>query len=132
MKSKFERIVKENIKRDGIDKLMISIDGTDFYTAPASTRYHHSYEGGLVEHSIQVFNRLKKDWEDNIELNSKYTLESIAIVSLFHDLCKMGYYTTEMRNAKIDGKWQKVPYYTVNDLMPLGHGEKSVILLQVI
>lgn len=126
LQNDFEKLARLYIKREGIESLLESISKSDFYTAPASTRSHHSYEGGLVEHSIEVFEHLFKD----IKHDDRFTHESIAIVSLFHDLCKVGYYTTEMRNKKNEqGKWIQVPFYTVDDLLPLGHGEKSTIMI---
>ncbi len=119
--------------RKGADKLLRYItDSTDFFTAPSSTRFHGSYEGGLVEHSVNVYHCLKDYLSRpyaSEKYNMSYTDESIAIVSLLHDLCKTNFYTVDYRNAKIDGEWQKVPYYTINDTFPYGHGEKSVFLI---
>ena len=117
------------IHRDGLKELMNWIADSDFSMAPASTRFHGNYAGGLLEHSLNVYHALK-------QLVSLHTIdvseESIAIVALFHDLCKANYYTESTRNVKDEdtGKWIKVPYYTVNDQFPVGHGEKSVIILQ--
>lgn len=123
---KFEKIARGYINRKGIEEVLNMISQTDFYTAPASTRYHDSHESGLVKHSLEVGNQLLK-MRPELE---EYELESLAIVGLFHDICKIGFYTTEMRNAKNEqGKWVKVPYYTVDDKFPMGHGEKSVIML---
>lgn len=125
MMVEFERIARQHIKREGLEELLKGLRGTDFYSAPASTRYHHSYEGGLVKHSLEVFNILSEDLK-----GSEFTMESIAIVSLFHDICKLGYYAIDMRNTKDEkGKWVKVPYYTVDDKLPFGHGEKSIIMI---
>lgn len=124
-KEEFKRYVKSYIKRDGIGDLMDYLEKTDFYTAPASTRFHDSEEGGLVHHSIKVFKTLIDDKD-----TSKMLKESIAIVGLFHDLCKVGFYEVSTRNTKDEkGKWIQVPYYTVNDQMPYGHGEKSVMIV---
>lgn len=123
----FEDIARKYIKRDGIENLLTTLRKTDFYTAPASTRYHDAEEGGLVEHSIRVAYKLSKELKGN---NDNYSDETKAIVSLFHDICKVGYYDVEMRNKKIDGKWEQVPYYIVNDQYPFGHGEKSVDMLR--
>ena len=122
----FEDIARKYIKRDGIEPLLDMLRKTDFYTAPASTRYHDAEEGGLVAHSLRVCYELGKE----LKGNDKYSDETKAIVSLFHDLCKIGYYDVEMRNKKIDGKWEQVPFYIVNDQYPFGHGEKSVDLLR--
>lgn len=124
-KQEFIRIAEGNIKRTGIAKILESLEKSDFYTAPASTRFHDSEEGGLVNHSVKVFKELVK-----LDTECKYTSETLAIVALFHDLCKIGYYVVDYRNTKDEsGKWIKVPYYTVNDKLPLGHGEKSCILV---
>lgn len=125
MKNRFEHVAVANIKRNGIDELLKSLEQSDFYSAPASTRYHHSFEGGLVSHSLDVMEFLINDMA-GITIEK----ESLYLVSLFHDICKVGYYKTDMRNTKDDsGRWIKVPYYTVEDKLPLGHGEKSVIML---
>lgn len=124
-KERFEKIARTFIKREGIEKLLAKLEKTDFYTAPASTKYHDAEEFGLVKHSIRVFSELDCDVD-----GQGFNKESIAIVALFHDLCKLGYYTTEMRNKKDEkGKWIQVPFYTVDDKFPMGHGEKSVIML---
>lgn len=122
----FIKIAKDNITRDGLDELLKYLDRSDFYIAPASTRYHDSCEGGLVHHSIKVYNKLK----DLVKVSKKtYSNETLAIVALFHDLCKVNFYKVEMRNSKNEhGQWVKVPYYTVEDKFPFGHGEKSVML----
>ena len=126
---KFEALL-QSTGREGIDKLIKYIRTTDFYTAPASTRFHSSYEGGLLQHSINVYEMLeaksKTDtWKDIVKDKS-----TIIIVSLLHDLCKANYYAIEMRNKKNEqGKWEQVPFYTVDDQSPYGHGEKSVMIL---
>ena len=120
------------IQRPGIDRLMEMLDKSDFYTAPASTKFHGAYEGGLVEHSLHVYERLaskKNDdpfWKEKLE---KVDDESILISGLLHDLCKTYFYVTEMRNKKVDGQWVQVPFYTVDDKIPYGHGEKSVMMI---
>lgn len=130
-KKKFEYFMGM-VEREGIDRLMEFIKNSDFYTAPASTRFHGSFEGGLLEHSLNVYSNLflkKKDsvWE---EVLRNVPEESIIIVGLLHDICKTYYYTTEMRNKKIDGRWEQVPFYTVDDKIPYGHGEKSVMMIE--
>lgn len=121
------------VSREGVDRLMDFIKKSDFYTAPASTKYHGAYEGGLLQHSWNVYERLaqKKNedgfWEEALKDVSN---ESIAVVALLHDLCKTYYYSIEMRNKKVDGKWVQVPDYTVDDKVPYGHGEKSVMMIE--
>lgn len=118
MKETFTNLYQMYIKRDGAEELLDYIYGTDFFTAPASTKYHGAYEGGLVKHSVNVFNRLGRNDETG------------AIVALLHDICKANFYTVSYRNVKNEhGIWEKVPYYTIDDKLPYGHGEKSVYII---
>ena len=115
------------IDRENAQKLLYYLDNeTDFFTAPASTQYHDSKEEGLVIHSLAVFDIAK-------ELNDSFSLgidtESVAICSLFHDVCKANFYVKEIRNKKIDGNWREVEVWGVKDQLPMGHGEKSVYLI---
>lgn len=130
----FFRAVMVNVKRPGVENLMKFIEKSDFYTAPASTRFHGAYEGGLLEHSINVYKCLlmKKNEENTLwhDMLADIPDESIAIAALLHDLCKTYYYAIEMRNKKIDGNWVQVPSYTVDDKIPYGHGEKSVMMIE--
>jgi hypothetical protein len=133
-KEEFISIYKENIKRPGADKLLDYLTNkSDFFTAPSSTRFHGAYEGGLVQHSVNVYHCLK-DYLERQRVKDVYGMnysdETIAVVSLLHDLCKVNFYTVDYRNAKnADGVWEKVPYYTISDSMPYGHGEKSVYII---
>ena len=134
-KNEFIEIYKENITRPGSDKLLNSLisEQSDFFTAPCSTRFHGSYAGGLVQHSINVYNCLK-DYLSRQRTKDvygmEYTNESIALTALLHDVCKMNFYSVDYRNAKNEqGVWEKVPYYTINDQLPYGHGEKSVYIV---
>lgn len=134
-KNEFIEIYKETITRPGSDKLLnyLLSEQSDFFTAPCSTRFHGSYAGGLAQHSINVYNCLRdylsrQRTKDVYGMN--YSEESIALVSLLHDICKMNFYSVDYRNAKNEqGVWEKVPYYTVNDQLPYGHGEKSVYIV---
>lgn len=139
---RFEQLLKST-GRDGIDDLIEFIRKSDFYTAPASTRYHSCHEGGLLEHSLNVYDRLIAKYNDEV-WKSKIPAEkeSIIIVALLHDLCKTYYYKTELRNKKIysdngskkdaNGKydWETVPVYITDDTIPYGHGEKSVMMIE--
>lgn len=134
LKEKFIAIFKENIKREGSDRLLdYLINKCDFFTAPASTRFHGSYEGGLCEHSINVYECLKAYLERPRvkELYGlDYSAESVAIAALLHDMCKVDTYKRDFRNVKnADGKWEKVPTYRTEDSLPYGHGEKSVYMI---
>ena len=135
LKEKFVKIYKENITREGADKLLeyLLSDKSDFFTAPASTRFHGSYPGGLVEHSINVYECLK-DYLSRERVKELYNMdfsdETIAIVSLLHDICKVNIYKPGTRNVKDEnGVWKQVPTYTFEDKMPYGHGEKSVYII---
>ena len=132
-KEKFRGLAGK-IERSGIHDLMAFIEKSDFFTAPASTRFHGAYEGGLLEHSLNVYEILQqKKSNDPIwaEKLGKLDDESILIVALFHDICKTYYYSTEMRNRKDEsGRWVQVSFYTVDDRIPYGHGEKSVMMIE--
>ncbi len=134
-KERFIDIFKTNIKREGADALLAFLcsDACDFFTAPASTRYHGAHEGGLCEHSLNVYDCLvdqlaRKRMRETYGI--KYSDESIAISALLHDLCKINFYRTSFRNVKDEnGRWNSVPYYTIEDSLPYGHGEKSVYIV---
>lgn len=132
---RFTEIFKENITRPGSERLLewLNSDGSDFFTAPASTKYHGAYEGGLCEHSINVYDCLReylaRERVKN-EYGLDYSDEAVAIVALLHDLCKVNLYRTGYRNAKNEqGVWEKVPYYEFHETLPYGHGEKSVYII---
>lgn len=134
-REEFTKIYQENISRKGSEQLLqyLLSDECDFFTAPASTRYHGAYEGGLAEHSLNVYYCLK-DYLSRTRCTDiygfKYSDESIAVTALLHDMCKVNIYKTDYRNAKNEnGVWEKVPYYTIEDDLPYGHGEKSVYMI---
>lgn len=127
----FTEIYTSKISREGADKLLDWLLKSDFTTCPASTKFHSNHEGGLIEHSVKAYKRFIRNlvkeygenWQDHI------SEESAAIIGLLHDICKVGYYKQEMRNVKEDGIWVQKPYYTVDDKLPYGHGEKSVYII---
>ena len=129
MKEKFLEIYRSYILRPGSKELLEWLEDSDFFEAPASTRFHGSYEGGLCEHSIHV-------WEELVRLLKAYpeikvSGETAAIVTLLHDLCKVGCYKTELRNVKEGNVWVKRPFYKFEeDFCYGGHGSKSVFLVQ--
>ena len=131
-KEEFIQIYENNIKREGADKLLDYLLQSDFFIAPASARYHSSYDGGLVEHSINVYKCLY-DYLSRERVKDTYKLsvsdETIAIVALLHDVCKIGCYKAGVRNVKENGVWKQVPTYNFEDSMPYGHGEKSVYII---
>lgn len=134
-KERFIQIYKQNIKREGADKLLDYLESraSDFFTAPASARYHSSYAGGLLHHSLNVYDCLVSYMErERVKETYRFTAdsESIAIVALLHDLCKINCYKPGTRNVKDEyGKWQTVPTYEFDDKLPYGHGEKSVYII---
>ena len=128
-KEKFIQFLRKT-NREGIEDLINFIEEkTDFFTAPASTRFHGSHEGGLLEHSMKVYEILDYKIKNNV-IDLHVPEDTIIIVSLLHDICKVNFYKVDYRNAKnARGEWEKVPYYTIDDTIPYGHGEKSVMML---
>lgn len=130
-KEDFIAIYKQEIRREGGDALLEYLKKSDFFTAPASTRFHLAEEGGLCAHSLNVYYRLKelvaneaKPWAENV------SDETVAICGLLHDVCKIGTYKVDYKNQKQpDGSWAQVPYYTIEEVLPYGHGEKSVYII---
>lgn len=135
IKDEFLEIYKTNIKREGADRLLeyLLSSKSDFFTAPASTRYHSAYEGGLCQHSINVYHCLC-DYLSRERVKEVYRLtadsETAAVIALLHDICKVNFYKVDYRNSKNEqGVWEKVPYYRIDDQLPYGHGEKSVYII---
>ena len=133
-KERFIEVYKKYIHREGSDKLLeyLMSHSSDYFDAPASARYHGNYDGGLVEHSLNVYDCLK-DYLERTRVKTTYGLnyndESIAIVALLHDLCKINCYKKGTRNVKENGQWKQVPTFEYNDTLPYGHGEKSVYMI---
>ena len=135
-KEEFLEIYQTHIRREGSAELLdYLVNKSDFFTAPASARFHGSYAGGLCQHSVNVF-RCLEDYlsrprvREVYQLDS-YPMESVAIVALLHDLCKIGCYKAGTRNVKNEatGQWEKVPTFFFEDKIPYGHGEKSVYII---
>lgn len=131
---RFLSIFNEKITREGSAELLDFLQNkSDFFTAPASTRYHGACEGGLLEHSLNVYDclcdilsrpRMKEVY------GIEYSEESIAIAALLHDVCKVNFYKVAYRNVKDEtGRWVQTPYYTIEDTLPYGHGEKSAYIV---
>ena len=131
------------VQRSGMDKLLEYIQGSDFYRAPASTKYHLACPGGLLQHSLNVldalrgllqWNNIENHWEYHTACKVVDTIpdDSVIMMALLHDICKTHFYSTSTRNQKNEqtGQWEKVPFYTVNDMMPLGHGAKSAMIVK--
>lgn len=118
------------IKRQGIAELLEWLEKSDFFSAPASTRFHGNYPGGLLVHSLNVYDETKRLLAAYQEI--QVPEESVIIASLFHDLCKVNFYATESRNRKNElGQWEKYNAYTIQEKFCFGgHGSKSVFLVQ--
>ena len=134
-KKEFVAIFKEHIHRDGADKLLeyLMSERSDFFTAPASTKFHGDYDMGLVTHSVNVYHCLK-DYLARARCLSEYNMncsdETIALVALLHDVCKINCYHKYLRNVKNEeGLWEQVAAFNFEDPEPFGHGEKSVFLI---
>lgn len=138
---RFEQLLRST-KRDGIEGLIEFIRKSDFYTAPASTRYHSCHEGGLLEHSLNVYDCLNTKCKGELWSEMNVTEANIIITALLHDLCKSYYYGTEIKNKKVYSEhgtksdsnggfdWVSAPAYVVDDKIPYGHGEKSVMMIE--
>ena len=134
----------KGINREGMDKLIEFLENSDFFEAPASTRYHGAWKGGLLEHSLNVADCLLKKLDNPVwaDILNEVGQESIIISALLHDICKSNFYVVELKNKKVysdHGKksdsngrydWETVPGYTVDDKIPYGHGEKSVMMIE--
>ncbi|MDR0856589.1 MAG: hydrolase [Clostridiales bacterium] len=128
----FLSIFDEHIKREGAAALReYLLTKSDFFSAPASAKFHSAFAGGLCAHSVNVYNKLVsllaaqfgETWRE------KYAPESVAVCGLLHDICKVDCYRPDKRNVKVDGKWEERPYFARDEKLPYGHGEKSVYIL---
>lgn len=149
--ARFEGLM-ENVKRPGVEGLVNYIRMSDFYTAPASTKFHLSCEGGLLQHSLNVYDALISGLRHDEDTNTfkfivsgvaiaEFEKETLILVALLHDICKTNFYKIELRNQKVykptgtkrdnGGRfdWEQVPVYAVEDKNPYGHGEKSVMMI---
>ena len=131
-KKQFTDIYSQFISRDGAAEMLEYLNKSDFFSAPASAKFHMAEVGGLCLHSINVYNRLlalvrAEYGEKYVDV---YSEETIAVCGLLHDVCKVNYYAIEMRNVKEDGGWVKKPFFKVDERFPYGHGEKSVFLIE--
>jgi len=114
-----------SVDRSGIKELLGWLEQTDFYTAPASSQFHGNFDGGLLVHSISVYKYLK-NFTKSLESNE----DSLKVIGLLHDLCKVNFFTKQVRNVKVPGekRWEEEESYAIDDHLPMGHGEKSVYL----
>lgn len=135
LKTRFTELLKST-NRSGIDKVLDGLEKLGFFTAPASSKHHLAEKGGLLQHSLNVYEQAALIREIEVgmkpELAEKLPNESIIIASLLHDVCKAEIYKIELKNKKNEqtGQWEKVPQYVAHyEHCPMGHGEKSVIRL---
>ncbi len=132
-KEDWKQAYTQNIHRPGTDRLLAWLESTDFFTAPASTRFHGAFEGGLCHHSVNVWHRLLqlRQRMSGVPGMPQFSEETAAVCGLLHDVCKANFYGVEMRNRKNEqGQWEKYPFYVVNEAFAYGHGEKSVFLIE--
>lgn len=131
MRDEFCRLYTRHIQRDGASALLRWLESTDFFTAPASTRFHGAHMGGLAEHSVRVCHRLQRLLQVEYGEDNPYSDETTVLCALLHDVCKVNFYAVSTRNVKNEetGKWEKQPFYTIDDRLPYGHGEKSVYII---
>ena len=128
-KTRFLSIVSAKITRPGVRELVDWIENSDFFVAPASTRFHGNYDGGLCEHSLNVYDCLSAMIQRYPQY--PYSEETVALVSLMHDLCKCRFYKKGFRNRKnAEGKWEQYEVYEIDERFPGGHGEKSAFIIQ--
>lgn len=123
-KERFMEIFRSQVTRPGAEELLAWLEETDFFEAPASTRFHGTYPGGLVDHSLNVYDQLMYDQNAR-----EYSAETRAVCALLHDVCKVGVYH-DLFKTVVAGNLDTVPLYEFRDTLPLGHGEKSVFLIQ--
>lgn len=138
-KTEYIRLCKKHIHRDGLDRVLAYLEKSDFYQAPSSTAFHLNEDGGLCLHSINVFRTACKIYSDiaipamqneKSPFKEDISLESLAIVCLFHDLCKIKlYHKTERWKKDANNHWMSYPGYEIKNDFPFGHGEKSCLML---
>lgn len=127
-KKRFINLLRENVTRPGIEDMITYLEQTDFFRAPCSTKFHLNVPGGLCQHSLNVYEAfitVCSDFGVNIASNA----ESLTIMSLLHDVCKANFYKPTTVSKKIGARWEQVPGYEIDDKLPLGHGEKSVMII---
>ncbi len=133
-KKRFEALLTET-GRQGVGNVLAELAAVGFHEAPASTRFHGAYPGGLLEHSLKVYEEAMLIRDAQLRLKpdvaARLPSDSIAIVALLHDVCKADIYNpVQKRKKNAAGAWESYNGYGVDySGFPLGHGEKSVIRL---
>ena len=134
----FLRVYNRSVnRREGAVAMLKWLENeTDFFTAPASSKYHLNYPGGLVIHSLNVYKRLLEITARDVfggtdgALLAEDMVETVAVLGLLHDVCKVGvYHQTDPFKAAAEGKLATMDPYEFRDPFPLGHGEKSLYLI---
>ena len=129
-RKEFQEVLKST-KRKGTEQFLEWLNTTDFYTAPASTRFHGAYEGGLLDHTLNVYRESVRIYASNLFTTLEIPMNSVILCSLLHDVCKIHCYRTELRWTKQDNKWVQIPKYVWDEREPFGgHGSKSVYIAQ--
>ena len=133
-KERFVELLKST-QREGVEYVIEDLETLGFFEAPASSTQHLNYDGGLVEHSLNVYDMAVMLKEQIIarrpDLEKLLPTESIIIASLLHDVCKADIYRKVMRRRKdAIGTYEEYQAYEVDySNLPIGHGEKSVIMI---
>lgn len=129
----YKLLLSVTSRKNEVQNIYEFLEKTDFFTTPASTRFHGAYEGGLVKHSLETYQHLKNLYAlYQARLLNPISDDSLIITALLHDICKINFYKSGTKNVKNEatGVWEKQQHYFIEDQIPLGHGEKSVIILQ--
>ena len=134
MKEEFLNLLRSTA-REGIEDLIEALEEMGFFTAPASANHHLNVEGGLLEHSLNTCKAALAIYEGlkplDPSMEKEVRRDSIILSSLLHDVCKSDIYKRSVKKRKNNvGQWEDVEGYSVSyKNFPMGHGEKSVILL---
>ena len=132
MKEEFVSLLRST-EREGIDRVISKLESMGFFTAPASSKNHLCVEGGLLEHSMNVYKMAKMIREQLLAVQPELKIkeESVIIASLLHDVCKADIYKKGLKWRKDDqGRWEQYEAYEIDyNNFPMGHGEKSVMML---
>lgn len=132
MKEEFVSLLRST-EREGIDRVISKLESMGFFTAPASSKNHLCVEGGLLEHSMNVYKMAKIIREQLLAVQPELKIkeESVIIASLLHDVCKADIYKKGLKWRKDDqGRWEQYEAYEIDYTnFPMGHGEKSVMML---
>lgn len=133
-KEEFVGLLRE-CEREGMEDVIADLEEQGFFEAPASAGHHLNSKGGLVLHSLNTCKAALAVWEGmkKVEptLEREVPRESVVIASLLHDVCKSDVYKPTLKRRKNNlGVWEDVPGYNVSyKNFPMGHGEKSLVLL---